>query len=255
VRPADRTLVLVCVKAGTCFTGIHADWTEAINVAIPLVLEGRVVRRRMVGHTLSERCPTLMEYPRASQHIRMPPPPLLPSHNKDEAPPEVKAAEAAWPKTKGALAYWAFFKPSFVASGGLAGALQLAGMADSVAADGRIRDKPHLTVAQLQQLEQAHADNVHIVAQHAGEGVFVPPGWAHLVSNLRPNVKVAWERCRRGWYHAYMQHVCTVVPRFESMAPDYIGVQQASGSCREREHGWDDMCGAQTTVWEPHGTQ
>jgi hypothetical protein len=136
-------------------------------------------------------------------------------------------AEALWPQCRGALAVWVFFQPTFTANGGLAAALKQLGAAN-LTRDGRIphKHKVELTLQQAHQIEQAYPGSVVIIPQHAGGQVFVPPGWPHQVLNLRPCVKVAWERCRRGWYYMYALHMCTVVPQFARMADDYLGFQQ-----------------------------
>jgi hypothetical protein len=169
----------------------------------------------------------------ATPTLALPPPQTYPPHARpsplaqpsQEAVAKAQEAEEHWPASRAALALWILFKPSFTASGALAGALEGMGAAE-LTSDGRIKGKPCLTIKQAYTMQQAHPGMVEVVPQHAGAQVFVPPGWAHQVINLKPCIKVAWERCRRAWYFIYMLHALTVVPKFEKMASDYIGLQQ-----------------------------
>lgn len=53
-----------------------------------------------------------------------------------------------------------------------------------------------LTTEQMAAIAQhMGSDLVVCLQQHAGEGVYVPPGWAHAVSNDQDVVKIAQEFC------------------------------------------------------------
>ncbi len=48
------------------------------------------------------------------------------------------------------------------------------------------------------------AEKLPIIEQRHGDLVIVAPGWAHAVQNLRPNVKIAWDRCRASNLRKYV---------------------------------------------------
>ncbi len=61
--------------------------------------------------------------------------------------------------------------------------------------------------------------------QKAGQLVHVPAGWVHQVTNVKCNVKVAWDFYDPGNMHKYVQ-VQRLASKFfkRSMAPDYMSV-------------------------------
>lgn len=67
----------------------------------------------------------------------------------------------------------------------------------------RLRPPPGLTTLPPVRLDpvQSHAlaervgpEAVRLVVQHAGERVQVPAGWVHCVFNVRPCIKIAWDK-------------------------------------------------------------
>lgn len=67
--------------------------------------------------------------------------------------------------------------------------------------------------------------SVVILEQHAGDRVYVPPGWVHQVRNLRPSLKLAWD-----WHDmSHLSQYAMLQSRIASplfgaaMAHDYMG--------------------------------
>lgn len=67
----------------------------------------------------------------------------------------------------------------------------------------RLRPPPGLTSLPPLRLDPAQShklaarlgpEAVRLVVQHAGERVHVPAGWVHCVFNVRPCIKVAWDK-------------------------------------------------------------
>lgn len=127
-------------------------------------------------------------------------------------------------EAKGALALWVFFKPSFVASGQLAAWLKA--NQHGCLRTGQIT----LSIKQIIQLwnDPTAKGMIRVVFQKAGTRVTIPPGWVHQVTNLRPNLKVAWERMRRGHMSLYAVALTTIIcTQMGKMADDYVRFRAA----------------------------
>jgi hypothetical protein len=128
---------------------------------------------------------------------------------------------------RGALAMWVFFRPSMVAAGALARWLARRGK-------GGLGDRVKLSVAEVIALARSCPGLVHVVFQHAGTCVDIRPGWPYQVVDLRPSLKVAWERVRRWHMALYAVALTTLVsPLFGRMAPDRVGFRKVL---------FEDMC-------------
>jgi hypothetical protein len=173
------------MQPSACATGIHMDWTEAVNVAFAIT--------DVLPHADSERL-----HNHAIQLF----------HGPDAA-----------------LALWVFFTPSMVALGTLsAWLLKKRGKECLKVASG---EKTTLSIDEVHDLMRDHPGLVRLEFQKAGDRICVPPGWAHQVLNLRPNLKVAWERVRRDRLALYsIQLDAITLKHFGKMAPDYVAIRQ-----------------------------
>ncbi|KAI8465665.1 MAG: hypothetical protein J3K34DRAFT_436334 [Monoraphidium minutum] len=132
-----------------------------------------------------------------------------------------------------ALAMWVFFCPSLVAMGCLTDWLHKKKM-------GTLGGKKKITMTfkDIIELQNAHPGLVKTVFQRAGDCVTIPTGWAHQVINLRPNIKVAWERVRRGHMALYAIQLVKLTTRFFGrMAPDYVAIRKVMFEDVRRAYG------------------
>jgi hypothetical protein len=77
-------------------------------------------------------------------------------------------------------------------------------------------------------LTKLHRDNVVVCRQRHGEMVVVPPGWIHQVTNLKPNIKLAWDTIDHRQFAAYaLLHTSIATKYFRGvMAEDYMAVNR-----------------------------
>ncbi len=84
-----------------------------------------------------------------------------------------------------------------------------------------------LTPSQSHTLaEQLGPHAVRIIPQHAGQRVYVPAGWVHCVYNMRPCVKIAWDKLEAGNLVRYVgtqQYIVSLYSRATN-PDDYIAV-------------------------------
>lgn len=84
----------------------------------------------------------------------------------------------------------------------------------------------HLKGAMRQAFLDAFSRNdVFLVEQRAGDVVVVEPGWMHQVTNLQPNIKMAWDRFDPRDFGTYaLLHTSIICKHFckGTQAPDYM---------------------------------
>jgi oxalate decarboxylase/phosphoglucose isomerase-like protein (cupin superfamily) len=81
-------------------------------------------------------------------------------------------------------------------------------------------------VQQLQEyLNGMRPNSLVIVKQRHGQVVYVPPGWAHQVTNEQPCLKVAWDYYDPNNFGKYAL-VHKMASRFfgVAMSPDYVSI-------------------------------
>ena len=90
-------------------------------------------------------------------------------------------------------------------------------------------DRVHLKGGDLERfMEYMHTlstpNPVVILEQKPGQLVHVPPGWVHQVTNMSPNVKVAWDYYDASNMHKYVELQHKLASRYfkGSMARDYM---------------------------------
>ncbi len=129
--------------------------------------------------------------------VSAPPHPQDPSRRRTRGSAATAAAPAAAaPAPPDApLALWAFLDPRHVDA--LNSELQRRDYSKKqlsarlprgeALSEGQLRDLATVTVQQTQR------PLLLLIEQRAGDRVYVPPGWAHSVVNMRPCVKIAWD--------------------------------------------------------------
>jgi hypothetical protein len=72
--------------------------------------------------------------------------------------------------------------------------------------------------------------SVVFVEQHARDVVYVPPGWAHQVTNLQPCLKVAWDVYVPQHFASYaLLHSTIAAPLFQNAMPeDYMAFNRVA---------------------------
>lgn len=121
--------------------------------------------------------------------------------------------------TASVLAVWVFISPSAVTKADEW--LRGSGFPSGFATPGRVRLDDDRIAALKGYLGPS---DIVIIEQRAGGRVYVPPGWVHQVSNLRPCLKLAWDLldiCHLPQYAMLQRRIAA--PVFGAMmAADYM---------------------------------
>jgi len=121
----------------------------------------------------------------------------------------------------GVLAEWLFIRPD---------AAELAdywlkqnGWVDGLASDPKVHLRNLAFTSFVSYMNSILPGSVIMVEQHAGQMVYVPPGWIHQVTNKQSCLKLAWDVYDLSHMHYYAMLQKRLVPFFKSaMADDYM---------------------------------
>ena len=197
--PSSSTLLLMGLPGRG--TGFHVDWSEAYNVALPLVKVGSPVGLSVVS--------TL---PMSALHC-----------TSSFTQPQCTCLQT---KPDSPVARWDFINPvKAEAAAHFVKKWRATGFVDD-------RTKLHLTKPQVDELQAAMGTDpanqqadVFSMHQFVGDRVHVPPGWLHQVTNVQPCMKLAWDfydKAHMAAYVASWQLIASGVTR--ENAEDYMAV-------------------------------
>jgi hypothetical protein len=187
INDIRSSTMLLIGTAGTA-TGFHVDRTEAFNILFALDLDVRTLP------AVLPRCPLAS----CALPLRSPPcltPPLPPPH------PQGCTFNMDVPG-----AWWLFIDPNMlhIAIPLIRTTLGLASGA-SISKKTLTRAQADTFVAALRKKVHTERPPAFVVDQHAGQRVYVPPGWMHMVANTQPCLKLAFDVYKAANFPAYIQ--------------------------------------------------
>jgi hypothetical protein len=122
-------------------------------------------------------------------------------------------------------AWWLFIDPNMlhVAIPMIRETLGLASDA-SISKKTLTRAQADTFVASLREKVNTERPPAFVVDQHAGQRVYVPPGWMHMVANTQPCLKLAFDVYKAANFPAYIQSWKRVAanPALDANAEDYM---------------------------------
>ena len=137
------------------------------------------------------------------------------------------------------IAYWCLVNPLFIESVNKS----VADLFPAVYRDGlatiawktvkgqKVREHGRaLTLAEMRLLKEKVPEGNIIIAQHAGELMYIPPGWVHAVINMQHCIKFAVDMYVPAHMHMYALSMALVGSPYTRgrMVTDYMYVQHAT---------------------------